>query len=95
MQAFADALLIIPKTLAENAGYDAQDTLIKLQEEHEEGSPKVGVNVLDGEPMDPAVAGIWDNYRVKHQMLDSSAIISSQLLLVDEIIRAGKQMRKG
>ena len=45
--------------------------------------------------MDPAVVGVWDNYRVKHQMLDSSAIISSQLLLVDEIIRAGKQMRKG
>ena len=55
----------------------------------------MGVNIHDGEPMDPAAAGIWDNYRVKHQMLDSSAIISSQLLLVDEIIRAGKQMRKG
>ena len=95
VQAFADALLIIPKTLAENAGYDAQDSLISMQEEHEAGPPKVGVNIHDGEPMDPAVAGIWDNYRVKHQMLDSSAIISSQLLLVDEIIRAGKQMRKG
>ena len=95
VQAFADALLIIPKTLAENAGYDAQDSLISMQEEHEAGSPKVGVNIHDGEPMDPAAAGIWDNYRVKHQMLDSSAIISSQLLLVDEIIRAGKQMRKG
>jgi T-complex protein 1 subunit zeta len=95
VQAFADALLIIPKTLAENAGYDAQDSLISMQEQHEAGSPKVGVNIHDGEPMDPAAAGIWDNYRVKHQMLDSSAIISSQLLLVDEIIRAGKQMRKG
>merc|ERR1712087_1048839 len=32
VQAFADALLIIPKTLAENSGYDAQDSLMKLQE---------------------------------------------------------------
>ena len=45
--------------------------------------------------MDPAVVGVWDNYRVKHQMLDSAAVIASQLLLVDEVIRAGKQMKKG
>merc|ERR1712187_92735 len=82
VQAFADALLVIPKTLAENAGYDCQETVI-------------GFNIEDGEPMDPAVEGIWDNYRVKHQMLDSAAIISAQLLLVDEVIRAGKQMKKG
>ena len=45
--------------------------------------------------MHPAEAGIWDNYCVKRQMLDSAAIISAQLLLVDEVIRAGKQMKKG
>ena len=32
VQAYADALLVIPKTLAANAGYDAQDSIIKLQE---------------------------------------------------------------
>lgn len=31
VQAFADALLVIPKTLAKNAGYDQQATLVKLQ----------------------------------------------------------------
>lgn len=31
VQAYADSLLIIPRTLAENGGYDANDTLIKLQ----------------------------------------------------------------
>ena len=30
-----------------------------------------------------------------NQMLDSAAVIASQLLLVDEVIRAGKQMKKG
>jgi len=40
-QAFADALLIIPKTLAENSGYDAQDSLMKLQEAHMAGSAAV------------------------------------------------------
>merc|ERR1711953_987185 len=93
VQAFADALLIIPKTLAENAGYDAQDAMLKLQESHESGSSKVGLDIYSGEPMDPVEAGIWDNYLVKRQMLDAAAVISSQLLLVDEVIRAGKQMK--
>jgi len=95
VQAYADALLIIPKTLAENAGYDAQESMIKLQESHEAGSSKIGFDIDSGEPMDPAVVGIWDNFNVKRQMLDSAAIISAQILLVDEIIRAGKQMKKG
>ena len=95
VQAFADALLIIPKTLAENSGYDAQDSMIKLQESHMAGSDAIGFDIESGEPMDPRPLGVWDNWRVVRQMFDSAAIISSQLLLVDEVIRAGKQMKKG
>ena len=69
--------------------------MLKLLEEEAKGSPKVGIDILTGEPMDPSVSGIWDNFAVKRQMLDSAAIISSQLLLVDEVIRAGRQMKKG
>ena len=69
--------------------------MLKLQESHEAGSSKIGFDIDSGEPMDPVAAGIWDNYNVKRQMLDSAAIISAQILLVDEIIRAGKQMKKG
>jgi len=95
IQAYAEALLCIPKTLAENAGYDAQDSMLKLLEEEAKGSASIGLDIGTGEPMDPKAAGIWDNYAVKRQMLDSAAIISSQLLLVDEVIRAGRQMKKG
>jgi len=93
VQAYADSLLIIPRTLAENAGYDANDTLIKLQEATAAGKT-VGVDINSGEPIDPSSIGVWDNWRVKRQMLDSSAVITEQLLLVDEIIRAGKQIKK-
>lgn len=31
VQAFADALLVIPKILASNSGFDAQETIVKLQ----------------------------------------------------------------
>merc|ERR1719486_1126160 len=40
VQAYAEALLTIPKTLAENAGYDAQDSMLKLLEEEAKGSTK-------------------------------------------------------
>jgi T-complex protein 1 subunit zeta len=93
VEAFAEALLGTPKTLAENSGYDAQDTIISLQEEHEAGSV-VGLDVGTGEALDPVLAGIYDNYLVKKQILQSSPVIASQLLLVDEVMRAGINMRK-
>jgi T-complex protein 1 subunit zeta len=79
VQAFSDAVLVIPKTLAANGGFDVQDAIVALQEEYaelEEGEGEkagaaVGLNVQTGEPMDPVVEGIWDNYRVKRQMLHS------------------------
>lgn len=93
IEAFAQALLGIPKILAENSGYDAQETIIKLQEEHERGS-KVGLDITTGEPLDPQMAGIFDNYLVKKQVIQSAPVIASQLLLVDEVMRAGVGMRK-
>merc|ERR1719407_446271 len=59
IQAYAEALLTIPKTLAENAGYAAQDSMLKLLEEEAKGSPKIGIDIHTGEPMDPCAAGIW------------------------------------
>lgn len=93
VEAFAEALLGFPKILAENSGYDTQDTIIKLQEEFEKGVA-VGLDVSTGEAMDPTVAGIYDNYIVKKQIIQSAPILASNLLLVDEVIRAGINMRK-
>lgn len=92
VEAFAEALLSAPKVLAENGGYDVQDAIIALQEEHERGNA-VGLDLSTGDPMDPRAAGVYDNYLVKRQILQSAPIIASQLLLVDELIRAGMNMR--
>lgn len=93
VEAFAEALLVIPKTLAENSGLDVQDVLIMLKSEHDDGNV-VGLNVTTGEPMDPQMEGVFDNYSVKSQMINSAPVIASQLLLVDEVMRAGRNMRK-
>jgi len=93
VQAFADALLVIPKTLAGNGGFDVQDAIVALQEEHAEGNV-VGLDLQTGEPIDPTVQGIWDNYRVKRQMLHSCSVIAVNLLSTDEILRAGRSSLK-
>ncbi|KAJ3267027.1 T-complex protein 1 subunit zeta [Chytriomyces hyalinus] len=89
VQAFADALLIIPKTLARNAGFDAQDVIVMMQEEYAEGHV-VGVDLKTGETCDPVLEGILDNYRVHRHMLHSCSVIASNFLLVDEMMRAGR-----
>uniref|UniRef100_A0A2K6TEU3 Chaperonin containing TCP1 subunit 6B n=1 Tax=Saimiri boliviensis boliviensis TaxID=39432 RepID=A0A2K6TEU3_SAIBB len=95
VQAFADALLIIPKVLAQNAGYDPQETLVKVQAEHFESKQLVGIDLNTGEPMVAADEGVWDNYCVKKQLLHSCTVIATNILLVDEIMRAGMSSLKG
>jgi T-complex protein 1 subunit zeta len=90
VQAFADALLVVPKVLAANSGFDPIDVLIKLQDEHKKGHI-VGLDLETGEPLDPIAEGILDNYKVKRHYIQSSSVVATQLLLVDEILRAGKK----
>lgn len=92
VQVFAEALLVIPKTLAANAGFDVQECILKLQDEHQSSGLSVGLNLRTGEPMLPDMEGVWDTVRVKRQCLHLTTVLANQLLLVDEVMRAGKQM---
>ncbi|VIO92535.1 T-complex protein 1, zeta subunit, putative [Brugia malayi] len=89
VQAYADALLVIPKTLATNAGFDAQETIVKLIEERIacKGKIPIGLDITSGEPCNPK--GIWDNVVVKQNSLASACVVSCNLLHVDEVMRAG------
>uniref|UniRef100_A0A6U3FFP7 Uncharacterized protein n=1 Tax=Bigelowiella natans TaxID=227086 RepID=A0A6U3FFP7_BIGNA len=95
IDAFAKALLVIPKTLAENAGLDVQQTLITLMEEaNGEEKPRVGLDIVTGKSLLPESVGIWDNVRVKRQLLHLGSLVAMKLLLVDEVIRAGRKFNK-
>lgn len=85
--------LSYPKTLAENSGFDAQDCILKLNEEREGSDLAVCLDCNSGEPMISAVEGIWDNVRVKRQCLHLATVLANQLLLVDEVMRAGRQTK--
>merc|ERR1712014_380516 len=95
VQIFANALLTTAKTLLENSGLDVQDKLLSVIAERESKNIPVGVNCATGDPMDPTAEGVWDNYSVKRQIIGLAPILAQQLLLVDEVIRAGKHMGKG
>ncbi|OWK07583.1 hypothetical protein Celaphus_00008187 [Cervus elaphus hippelaphus] len=81
--------------LAQNSGYDLQETLVKVQAEHSGSKQPVGIHLNTGEPMVAANAGVWDNYCIKKQLLHSCTVIATNILLVDEIIRAGMSSFKG
>ena len=53
---------------------------------------KGGIDVLTGKAMLPSIEGVWDTYRVKRQFIQLSTVIASQLLLVDEVMSAGRNM---
>jgi len=95
IQAYADSMLVIPKVLAQNAGYDPQEVMVKLLEEAGASDNAVGLDCDSGEASHPVTMGIYDCYRVKKQMINSCSVIASNLLLVDEIMRAGMSSLKG
>jgi T-complex protein 1 subunit zeta len=95
IQSFADALLVVPRTLAENSGQDQQEVLLKVVEAHEKTGEAYGVDVITGEAQPVNVSNIYDNYIVKRQFLNIAPVLAEQLLLVDEVMRAGKNMRQG
>ncbi|KAI5793846.1 chaperonin Cpn60/TCP-1 family [Peziza echinospora] len=93
VQAFADALLTIPKTLAANAGFDVQDSLSALQDEYAEGNV-VGIDLTTGEPMDPVAEGVYDSFRVIRNSVASASSIASNLLLCDELLKARQMTQR-
>lgn len=90
---YANALLNVPKVLLENSGVDIHETLYQVIDKNSE-NPKspYGVNIEDGSPSQAHLLGIYDNYCVKKQILSIATTIAQQILLVDEIIRAGKSI---
>merc|ERR1712087_865108 len=95
VELFGKALLTIPKTLLENSGLDVQEKLLKVVSERESMNLPAGISVATGDPIDPVMEGICDNYIVKKQMLGLAPVLAQQLLLVDEVIRAGKSANSG
>ena len=91
VEAFADALEIIPKTLAENAGLEAIDILVELRSSHEKADGKyMGVNVFTGKVGDMLEGGVVEPVVVKEQAVKSAAEAATMILRIDDVIAATK-----
>ena len=91
VEAFADAVEIVPKTLAENAGFEAIDVIVDLRAAHDkpEGQYK-GVNVFTGKVENMRDKGVLEPVVVKEQAIKSAAESAAMILRIDDVIAATK-----
>jgi thermosome len=95
IEAFANALEIIPRTLAENAGLDPIDKLVELRAAHERGEKTAGLNVIDSKIEDMLASGVVEPLRVKTQAVSSAAEAAVMILRIDDVIAASKMSKEG
>jgi len=86
---FAKAILCIPKTLINNSGHDITTIITRAQNAIGESDQAVGLDLENGSTFVPTTAGIYDIYAAKKQLIDASIVVVTNLLLTDEIMRAG------
>ena len=87
-EAFASALEVIPRSLAENAGLDPIDILVELRRAHEEGKVNAGLNVFEGKVVDMIEAGVIEPLKVKKQAISSATEVAIMILRIDDVIAA-------
>ena len=93
VQAFAEAMEVIPRTLAENAGLDPIDSLTKLRSAHDRQQKWAGINVFTGEAMDAWQEGVLEPLKVKTLALSSAAEVAEMILRIDDVILGGTDSR--
>jgi len=86
VQAFADSMEIIPRTLAENAGLDPIDVLTELKSAHDQGSKWAGINVFTGKAMDAWKEGVIEPLKIKTQAVSSASEVAVMILRIDDVI---------
>ena len=90
IEAFAKALEIIPRTLAENAGLDSIDMLVAIRASHEAGKKTYGLDVFAGKPVDMLKAGVVEPLRVKTQAITSATEAAVMILRIDDVIASSR-----
>ncbi|KAK9759739.1 T-complex protein 1 subunit beta [Basidiobolus ranarum] len=93
MESFSKALRQIPTILADNGGYDSADLVSKLKAAHYENKKTSGLDMYNGLVADVKELGITESFKLKRQVLLSSAEAAEMILRVDDILRAAPRRR--
>ena len=87
---FAEAMEIVPKTLAENSGFNAIDKIAELKNRHETDK-NAGLNAYTGEVVDMYSLGVVEPLRVKIQAILSATDAASLILRIDDVLASTKK----
>ncbi|MCK4634564.1 MAG: thermosome subunit, partial [Candidatus Aenigmarchaeota archaeon] len=88
--AFAEAMEVIPRTLAENAGLDPIDMLVNLRAAHDEDKSSFGLDVINGKVIDMWKEGVIEPLKIKTQAIKSGSEAAEMILRIDDVVNAGK-----
>jgi thermosome len=90
VEAFADAVDVLPRTLAENTGMDPIDGLVDLRAANEEETGRAGIIATGehGEVGDPVEAGVLDPAAVKREAVESATEAATMIARIDDVIAA-------
>jgi len=91
VEKFAEAMEIIPRTLAENSGLDPIDTLVELKAAHERGEKTAGLDVYSGKVVDMWERGVIEPLRTKRQAVASATEAAVMILRIDDVIMSKRE----
>lgn len=86
IEAFAKAIDVVPKTLAENAGFDPIDMMLEIRSAHKKNMKYAGVNVYTGKIDDMYNKNVFEPLRVGIQEIQASSEAATMILRIDDII---------
>ena len=86
IEAFANAIEIIPKTLSENAGLDPIDMMLEIRNAHKKGKKYAGINVIGGKVENMLTKNVIEPLRVSMQEIEASSEAATMILRIDDVI---------
>jgi chaperonin GroEL (HSP60 family) len=88
IEAWADALESIPRALAENAGFDGIDSLLKLTAAQNVEGDFMGLNLGTGDPSDTVSRGLLEPLKITRQAISGATEASISILRIDDVLWA-------
>lgn len=86
IEAFANAIEVVPKTLSENAGLDPIDMMLEIRSAHKKGKKYAGINVLGGKVENMLKNNVIEPLRVSMQEIEASSEAATMILRIDDVI---------
>lgn len=86
IEAFADALEVVPRTLAENAGISPIDGVMDVRAAQSSGNSRAGIDGETGEVVDALAAGIVEPYSVQERSIVTAREAAEVILRLDGVL---------